>query len=75
MPQLNGAIEDLPGVLQAVGFEAPLITLAHRRPAGGYIEPHRDPSDRMLAAPADLKRLVLLTAELRLSTFLCQRLW
>jgi hypothetical protein len=28
----------------------------------------------MLAAPADLKRLVLLTAELRLSTFLCQRL-
>jgi hypothetical protein len=29
----------------------------------------------MLAAPADLKRLVLLTAELRLSNFLCQRLW
>ncbi len=29
----------------------------------------------MLAAPADLKRLVLLTAELRLSTFPWQTLW
>ena len=75
MPQLNGASADLPGGLQAVGFEALLITLAHRRPAGGYSEPHRDPSDRMLAAPADLKRLVLLTAELRLSTFPWQTLW
>ncbi len=75
MPQLNGASADLPGDLQAVGFEAQLITLAHRLPPGSYSETHRDPSDRMLAAPADLKRLVQLTAEPRMSTFPWQTLW
>ena len=36
---------------------------------------HRDPFDRMLAAQAELDRLVLLTADPQLSTFPCQTLW
>jgi PIN domain nuclease of toxin-antitoxin system len=75
LPELSGAIADLPGLLQADGFEALPISLAHGLRAGGYSQPHRDPFDRMLAAQAELERLVLLTADPQLSAFPCQTLW
>lgn len=75
LPELSGAIADLPGLLQADGFEALPISLAHGLRAGGYSQPHRDPFDRMLAAQAELDRLVLLTADPQLSTFPCEILW
>jgi len=75
LPELSGVITDLPGLLQADGFEALPISLAHGLRAGGYSQPHRDPFDRMLAAQAELDRLVLLTADSQLSSFPCQTLW
>ena len=75
LPELSGAITDLPGLLQADGFEALPISLAHGLRAGGYSQPHRDPFDRMLAAQSELDRLVLLTADPQLSTFPCRTLW
>ena len=75
LPELSGAITDLPGLLQADGFEELPISLAHGLRAGGYSQPHRDPFDRMLAAQAELDRLVLLTADSQLSNFPCQTLW
>ena len=75
LPELNGVIADLPGLLQADGFEALPISLAHGLRAGSYSQPHRDPFDRMLAAQAELDRLVLLSADPQLSTFPCQTLW
>lgn len=75
LPELSGAIADLPGLLQADGFEGLPISLAHGLRAGSYSQPHRDPFDRMLAAQAELNRLVLLTADPQLSTFPCQILW
>ena len=75
LPELASAIADLPGLLQADGFEALPISLAHGIRAGGYSQPHRDPFDRVLAAQAELDRLVLLTADPQLSTFPCQTLW
>lgn len=75
LPELSGVITDLPGLLQADGFEALPISLAHGLRAGGYSQPHRDPFDRMLAAQAELDRLVLLTADPQLASFPCQTLW
>ena len=75
LPELSADIADLPGLLQADGFEALPISLAHGLRAGGYSQPHRDPFDRLLAAQAELERLVLLTADPQLSTFPCQTLW
>ena len=75
LPQLEQAIGDLPGLLQSDGFEALPIALAHGLRAGAYSQPHRDPFDRMLAAQAELERLVLLTADPQLSTFPCRVLW
>jgi PIN domain nuclease of toxin-antitoxin system len=75
LPELSGTIADLPGLLQADGFEGLPISLAHGLRAGDYSQPHRDPFDRMLAAQAELDHLVLLTADPQLSTFPCQTLW
>jgi PIN domain nuclease of toxin-antitoxin system len=75
LPELSGAIDDLPGLLRADGFEALPISLAHGLRAGAYSQAHRDPFDRMLAAQAELDRLVLLTADPQLVTFPCQTLW
>jgi PIN domain nuclease of toxin-antitoxin system len=75
LPELAQAIGDLPGLLQADGFEPLPIALAHGLRAGAYSQPHRDPFDRMLAAQAELERLVLLTADQQLSTFPCRTLW
>jgi PIN domain nuclease of toxin-antitoxin system len=51
------------------------ISQAHGLRAGAYSQPHRDPFDRMLAAQAELERLVLLTADPQLTSFPCQTLW
>lgn len=75
LPELEQAIGDLPGLLQADGFLALPIALAHGVRAGAYSQPHRDPFDRMLAAQAELERLVLLTADPQLSNFPCRTLW
>lgn len=75
LPELAAAMADLPGLLQADGFQALPISLAHGLRAGGYSQPHRDPFDRMLAAQAELERLVLLTADPQLSSFPCQTFW
>jgi PIN domain nuclease of toxin-antitoxin system len=75
LPELAQAIGDLPGLLKADGFEPLPIGLAHGLRAGVYSQPHRDPFDRMLAAQAELERLVLLTADQQLSTFPCRTLW
>lgn len=75
LPELGTAIGDLPGLLQADGFQGLPITAPHGLRAGAYPQPHRDPFDRVLAAQAELERLVLLTADPQLSTFPCQTLW
>ncbi|MCP9915275.1 type II toxin-antitoxin system VapC family toxin [Cyanobium sp. ATX 6F1] len=75
LPELERAIDDLPGLLQADGFQPLPITHSHGLRAGAYSQAHRDPFDRVLAAQAELDRLVLLTADPQLSTFPCQTLW
>jgi len=75
LPELATAIADLPGLLQADGFQPLPISIAHGLRAGGYSQPHRDPFDRMLAAQAELEGLVLITADTQLSNFPCKILW
>ena len=75
LPELEVVIGDLAGLLQADGFQPLPIVLAHGLRAGSYGQPHRDPFDRMLAAQAELERLVLLTADPQLSSFPCRTLW
>ena len=75
LPELETAITDLAGLLQADGFHPLPIALAHGLRAGAYRQPHRDPFDRMLAAQAELEGLVLLSADRQLTVFPCRVLW
>jgi PIN domain nuclease of toxin-antitoxin system len=75
LPELDQAISDVPGLLQADGFDPLPFDLAHALRAGAYSQPHRDPFDRLLAAQAELERLVLLTADSQLCAFPCRTLW
>ena len=75
LPELETAITDLAGLLQADGFHPLPIALAHGLRAGAYRQPHRDPFDRMLAAQAELEGLVLLSADRQLTAFPCRVLW
>ena len=75
LPDLKQAIGDLPALLQADGFQSLSIALAHGLRAGAYTQPHRDPFDRLLAAQAELERLVLINADPQLAAFPCRTLW
>jgi PIN domain nuclease of toxin-antitoxin system len=75
LPELKQVIGDLPALLQADGFQSLSIALAHGLRAGAYTQQHRDPFDRMLAAQAELERLVLITADPQLAAFPCRTLW
>ena len=75
LPELETAITDLAGLLQADGFHPLPIALAHGLRAGAYRQAHRDPFDRMLAAQAELEGLVLLSADRQLTVFPCRVLW
>lgn len=75
LPELQSTIHDLHNLLQADGFRELTISAAHGLRAGSYQQAHRDPFDRMLAAQAELDRLVLLSADRQLNTFPCQVLW
>jgi PIN domain nuclease of toxin-antitoxin system len=75
LPELAAVIDDLPGLLQADGFQRLAMSISHGLRAGGYSQPHRDPFDRMLAAQAQLERLVLISADQQLANFPCQSLW
>jgi PIN domain nuclease of toxin-antitoxin system len=75
LPELAQALADLLGLLQAHGFQTLPIQAPHALLAGAYSQPHGDPFDRMLAAQAEVERLVLVSADPQLASFPCQLLW
>jgi PIN domain nuclease of toxin-antitoxin system len=75
LPELGEALADLDGLLQADGFQSLSIRHAHALRAGALPQAHRDPFDRMLAAQAEIERLVLLTADPALAAFPCRSFW
>lgn len=57
------------------GFRELPISSEHAQLAGGFDNPHNDPWDRLLAAQAQLERLVLVTSDRALNTFGVATLW
>ncbi len=61
--------EGLIAELEATGFEALPISMAHAELAPALPPHHRDPFDRMLVAQAQLERLMLVTADAALRPY------
>ncbi|MFB0873584.1 MULTISPECIES: type II toxin-antitoxin system VapC family toxin [unclassified Sphingobium] len=69
------AMDAFAEALEADGFVALDVTLAHALRAGRYTMLHGDPFDRLLAAQAEIEGLTLLTADPAFSAFPCMTLW
>lgn len=77
-----GKLEGIPDILSrygellaADGFTALPISWLHGLRAGGYAIDHCDPFDRMLAAQAEIERLLLVTRDPAFGKFGCRTLW
>lgn len=62
--KLPGALDvaaDVPGCVASQGFHPLPISLLHAQRAGTFLNEHRDPFDRMLAAQAQLEGLPIVS--------------
>ena len=57
------------------GFRNLAVTVAHGLRAGCYVQVHKDPFDRMLAAQAELENMLLITIDPELHAFPIEILW
>lgn len=75
LPGVAAIVDDLATYIDAQGFIALDITLAHAQRAGALAGAHRDPFDRMLAAQAHIEDLILVSADEALDAFGVRRVW
>lgn len=61
--------------LDAEGFDALPVGVAHAQLAGGFQERHQDPFDRVLIAQALLEGCTLVSKDAAFDAFGVQRLW
>ena len=66
---------DFSSQVSAQGFTQLPITAEHAQLAGSFIQPHKDPWDRLLAAQAIVEELTLLTRDHQVASFGATTLW
>ncbi len=62
-------------LVEADGFVPLPIDQRHALRAGAWLNEHRDPFDRMLAAQCELEGLTLVTCDAAMVGFGCRRMW
>lgn len=72
---VDALARDVAGWVGKARFEELPITFAHAERAGGWLQEHRDPFDRMLAAQSELEGLPLVTSDAALRGFGIQLVW
>jgi PIN domain nuclease of toxin-antitoxin system len=75
LPQGAPLVADWYGALERFAFDHLPITAEHALRGGGYEAEHRDPFDRIIAAQADVERMVLVASDQVFDLFPVQRLW
>ena len=75
LPVAQRLLADLTGYLERQRFDVLPLSFAHAEAAGRLPLDHRDPFDRLLAAPALAEDLTLVSADEWLDLFRVKRLW
>ncbi len=75
LPIGGQAIARFNELIELDDFEHLPITCLHALRAGSYAADHRDPFDRMLAAPSTLENLPLITSDSAFAAFGNQIVW
>ncbi len=71
----TGLAHDFSSQVSAHGFAHLPITANHAQLAGSFVQPHKDPWDRLLAAQAILEQLTLLTCDGKVAAFGVTTFW
>jgi PIN domain nuclease of toxin-antitoxin system len=75
LPQGEPLLRRWDGELDRMGYAQLAITPEHALRGGGYDVPHADPFDRIIAAQAELERMVLVASDRSFDLFPVRRLW
>ncbi|MBP6013736.1 MAG: type II toxin-antitoxin system VapC family toxin [Alphaproteobacteria bacterium] len=75
LPHAAVVANDVAASIDAEGFKALSVSLAHAQLAGALGGDHRDPFDRMLIAQAILENMLFVTNEARFDAYPIKRLW
>lgn len=75
LPGAEPLIADFAAIMQGLRASDLPISRVHALHAGGYLQAHADPFDRMLAAQAELERMTLVTRDRALRQFGIELLW
>ncbi|MCP4677096.1 MAG: type II toxin-antitoxin system VapC family toxin [Deltaproteobacteria bacterium] len=68
-------VRDISGWVSKAGFSELPVTIAHAQRAGSWLQAHRDPFDRMLAAQSAIEEVPLMTADRAIHLFGVQIAW
>ena len=71
-PEAAPLIPGLKNVIEQSGLEHLPLSVAQAERAGGFLVPHKDPFDRLLAAQAIDQGLTLLSADPAMQSFGCR---
>jgi PIN domain nuclease of toxin-antitoxin system len=75
LPQGAPLVHQWDDMLDRIGYERLPITSQHALRGGGYEVEHGDPFDRVIAAQAELERMVLVASDRSFDLFPVRRLW
>ena len=75
LPEAGALVRDIPKWIDRAGFRDLPVTIRHAQRAGGYLQSHRDPFDRMLAAQSELEDAPIVSRDEALDAFGISRIW
>jgi PIN domain nuclease of toxin-antitoxin system len=68
-------VRDVAGWVKRAGFTEMSITIPHAQRAGSWVQSHRDPFDRMLAAQSAVEDVALVTRDPAFAAFGIRVVW
>ncbi len=75
LPAASQLVRDVAGWVKRAGFSELPVTIPHAQKAGNWPQQHRDPFDRLLAAPSALEEVPIVRRDRALATFGVQLIW
>lgn len=75
LPEAGVLVQDMSGWFERAGLTELPISVAHAQRAGTFLQPHRDPFDRMLAAQSLLEDLPIVGRDEVLKDFGVALVW
>ncbi len=74
-PNIGPLVDDFRNAVESEGFELIGISTSLALMAGSFSSPHRDPFDRLLAAPSVIEDCAIITADNEIKNLGAEVIW